>query len=214
MLREPAPETTLQTIAELALDTIDGCDFVGISIRYGGGTVQTPAATDPLATKADNLQYDLDQGPCLDAIWAEDQCLIEDMSTETRWPSWAPQAAAIGIASVLSVRLATGEDVIGALNLYSRTAHAYSQDASIMAHIYASHASSALSVTNNVAGLQSALQTRHTIGIAQGLMMHRYGLTDEASFQVLRRLSSHQNRKLRDVAADVLNEFRSTGDLA
>ena len=162
----------------------------------------------------DELQYEFDEGPCLDAIWVQDQSVIEDMATETRWPNWAPRAAALGIGSVLSVRLATADHVVGGLNLYSKHAQAYTDDAITTAHVYAAHASNAIAVTEQVTGLQTALQSRHSIGLAQGLMMYRYGLTEDAAFQVLRRLSSHNNRKLRDVAADVIKEFRDTGRLA
>ena len=44
--------------------------------------------------------------------------------------------------------------------------------------------------------------------------MFRYGLDQESAFQVLRRLSSHQNIKLRDIAAHVIDEFKRTGTLA
>jgi AmiR/NasT family two-component response regulator len=62
--------------------------------------------------------------------------------------------------------------------------------------------------------LETALQTRHRIGLAQGMLMLRYGLNEDASFQVLRRLSSHKNLKLRDVARQVIDEFHQTGTIA
>lgn len=211
---EPVMELTLQKVVELALDTIPGCDFVGLSVRQGKGEITTPAATDVMAEQADNLQYQLGEGPCLDAVWAGDQNLIEDMTAERRWPRWAPLAADLGIMSVLSSRLATGANVVGALNLYSRTPHAFSKDSGITAHIYATHASAALTLKTEIVGLTTGMQTRHSIGIAQGLLMHRYGLSQDAAFQVMRRLSSHQNIKLRDIAARVIDEFHQTGSLA
>jgi AmiR/NasT family two-component response regulator len=44
------------------------------------------------------------------------------------------------------------------------------------------------------------------IGAAQGIIMQRYDMTLEASFEVLRRYSSHSNRKLRDVAQLVVDQ--------
>jgi transcriptional regulator with GAF, ATPase, and Fis domain len=211
---EPVLELTLQKVAELALDTVPGCDFVGVSIREGKGKVTTPAATDAIAEQADNLQYELGEGPCLGAVWEGDQNLIEDMSSEKRWPHWAPLAADLGIRSVLSTRLATGANVVGALNLYSLSPHAFSSDSAITAHIYATHASAALTLKTKIVGLGTALQTRHAIGVAQGLLMLRYGLNEEKAFQVMSRLSSHQNIKLRDIAARVIDEFTRTGTLA
>ena len=213
LLAEPDEDMTLQRVVELAVATIPDCDHAGISMRRDG-RVQTPVSTDPLVDLLDQLQYDLNEGPGLDAIWVDDSYRIPDTTHEDRWPNWAPKAAAMGVNSVLSVRLSTPSGVVGSLNLYSKTLGGYDREAVLTAHIYASHASSAIALTSKVQGLQTALQTRHTIGLAQGMLMLRYGLNEDAAFQVLRRLSSHKNVKLRDVARQVIDEFHQTGTLA
>jgi GAF domain-containing protein len=213
LLAEPKLDLTLQRVVDLAVQTIPGCDFAGISLRHGD-KVETPAATAPLVDQLDQAQYDLQEGPCLDAIWVEDIYRINDTSHEDRWPNWAPKAAAAGIRSTLSVRLATEKDIVGGLNMYSTRVSGFDDEAIVTAHIYATHASSALAMVREVDGLQTALHTRHAIGVAQGLLMYRYGLDQESSFQVMRRLSSHQNLKLRDIAARVLKEFSDTGTLS
>ncbi len=210
---EPAPEQTLQRVVDLARETVPGCDRVGISLRHPDGRVDTPASTGPLVDRLDALQYELGEGPCLDAIWVDDTYVIEDMRTETRWPRWAPRAAELGVRSILSVRLATRTDLVGGLNLYSDSVQAYDEDSILMAHIYATHASTALAASSEAEGLRTALQTRHLIGVAQGLLMQRYGLSQETSFTVLRRYSQDANQKLREVAADLVAEFERTGRL-
>jgi GAF domain-containing protein len=210
LLAEPTQEQTLQRVVDLAVETIPGCDFAGLSLRHDG-IVDTPAATDPLVEKADALQYEFAEGPCLDAIWVDDTYVIEDLTKERRWPTWAPRAAELGIRSVLSVRLATASTVVGGLNLYSAGIASYTEDAVMTAPIYAQHASTALQVSNNVAGLRTALQTRHMIGMAQGILIQRYGLTETSSFEFLRRSSQDNNIKLRDVAAKILESVREGG---
>jgi hypothetical protein len=65
--------------------------------------VQTPAASDERATRTDQLQYDLGEGPCLDAIWQQDTVQIDEMTTEERYPGWARRVAEqTGIRSSLS----------------------------------------------------------------------------------------------------------------
>ena len=123
LLAEPRFEMTLQRVVDLAVDTIEGCDFAGISLRRGT-KVETPASTDPLVDQLDQAQYDLQEGPCLDAIWVEDIYRIQNTAYEDRWPNWAPKAAAAGIGSTLSVRLSTEDHVVGGLNLYSRQVRA------------------------------------------------------------------------------------------
>jgi transcriptional regulator with GAF, ATPase, and Fis domain len=213
LLSEPRFDPTAQRVVDLAAETIAGCDYAGISIRRGN-VVETPASTDVVVDQLDQAQYDLQEGPCLDAIWVDDTYRVRDMAHEGRWPNWAPKAAAAGIGSTLSVRLATDKNLVGGLNLYSRTVDAFDDDAVLAAHIYATHASSAMALTEEVEGLKTAIQSRHAIGIAQGMLMLRYGLDEDASFQVLRRLSSHENVKLRDVAARVINEVKQSGTLA
>jgi GAF domain-containing protein len=211
---QPAGEQTLQRVVDLAVHTVPGCDFCGISLRHSDGRVETPASTDPLVEQADHAQYELREGPCLDAIWIDDTYVIDDMLADERWPNWAPKAAALGMRSILSVRLASPKDVVGALNLYSRTESAFDDDGVVMAHIYAAHASNAIAATAEVEHLQTAMQSRHLIGVAQGLLMQRYGLSEEAAFQVLSRHSQESNVKLRDVAAGLVAECKANGGLA
>ena len=58
-----------------------------------------------------------------------------------------------------------------------------------------------------VAGLRVALETRATIGIAQGLVMAQHKLSAEAAFAFLVQLSQHSNVKLRDVAAQMVADY-------
>ena len=88
--------------------------------------------------------------------------------------------------------------------MYSSTMDAYDEDDVQVAHAYAAHAATALSVTHEISTLHTALETRHTIGLAQGILMQRYGLTVDQSFQVLRRTSQSHNVKLRELAEEVV----------
>ena len=52
--------------------------------------------------------------------------------------------------------------------------------------------------------LETALATNRRIGIAIGVVMARYGLTDEQAFELLREQSQVRNKKLRDLAEEVV----------
>jgi transcriptional regulator with GAF, ATPase, and Fis domain len=210
LLDEPVVEQTLQQVVDIAVDSIQGCDFAGVSLRHAR-KVETPAATDPVVRQLDQWQYELSEGPCLDAVFVDDMYVIEDMTTEDRWPNWAPKAASLGVRSVLSVRLATPSEVVGGLNLYSKERYAYDEDQLITAAIYAAHASNAVAATSKVEHLNTALQTRHSIGLAQGLLMHRYGLSEQQAFKFLARISQDGNVKLREVAAKIITEATNNG---
>jgi GAF domain-containing protein len=205
LLTEPEEGTTLRRVVDGAVEIIAAGDFCGISLRRKGGAVETPASTDPMVDECDALQYELGEGPCLDAISVEELYLIEDTRADIRWPNWAPRVAAKGVSSIMSVRLTTDAETLGSLNVYARKPYAFGPDDIDLAVVYAAHAATALTAARLVTGLSTALQTRHMIGVAQGIIMQRYGVSLERSFQVMRRYSSHANVKLRDVAELVVD---------
>lgn len=213
LLHTAGEQPTLERITELAVATIDGCDACGVSIRRSDGSVDTPACTSALVEQSDALQYQLGEGPCLDAIWKMDMYLIDDLATETRWPQWAPAAVDLGFAAILSLRLETPEHTLGGLNLYSHTRAAFDNTDVMIASIFARHASNALSITRRHDGLQDALRTRQVIGIAQGMLMQRYGLTLDQSFEVLHRYSNDNNVRLRVVAEQLVAAGRVTSGI-
>jgi GAF domain-containing protein len=201
LAREPDTEQTVQRVVELAQASIHGCHYAGFTLTHKD-RLETAAATDPMIARLDEAQHDLNEGPCLSAATTEETYLIRDTSAEDRWPRWCAAANAAGVMSVLSVQL-TGPgpgSLRAAMNLYSKTIDAYDDDAVITAQIYAAHAGTAIAAAHKQDNLQTAMQSRHTIGVAQGLLMQRYGITEGAAFQVLSRQSQEANVKLRDVA--------------
>jgi transcriptional regulator with GAF, ATPase, and Fis domain len=199
-------ERTLQMVVDQAVETIPGCDYAGVTMKHGR-KMDTPAASDPLVDELDGLQYQFGEGPCIDAVLVDDTYVISDTRTETRWPTWAPEAAQRGVLSVLSLRLETPKDVVGGLNLYSQTPDGFDAEAQLIGHAYAMHASTAIAATTEIEHLAIGMRTRHLIGLAQGMLMIRYGLTEEQAFKFLARISQEENVKLREVAQRVVREL-------
>lgn len=206
LLDQPEERMTLQLITERAVDVVPGCDASGISLRGRRGQVEAMAASSPEAGQYDTWQDELAEGPSLDALADEETCLVPDLRSETRWPTWSARVADAGVGSVLSVRLATESDTIGSLNLYAAKPFAFGADDVDLALVFASHAAAAVNAARLVTGLQAAVRSRHLIGVAQGIIMQRYDMSMDASFEVLRRYSSHANIKLREVAALVVEQ--------
>lgn len=198
---------TVQRVIELAQQNIHGCDYAGFTLTHKD-KLETAAATGPVIARLDQAQHDLGEGPCLEAARQEETYLIRDTSNEPRWPHWSAAAAQVGIRSVLSVQLTGPNHLHAAMNLYSETLDAYDEDAIITAQIYATHAGNAIAATNEVEQLQTALRSRHLIGVAQGMLMLRYNLTEEQSFRFLSRSSQDSNTKLKDVAVKLITELR------
>jgi len=198
-------QPTLQTVAERAVAVVGACEFASVSLRRRRGRIETTASTSELASACDALQYELEEGPCLEAVWDGDSYLAEDIAHDARWPRWGPRVAKLGVGSVLSVQLSTETETIGALNLYAEKARAFTSDDVDLALIFTVHATNALNSARLVSGLQTAVHSRHLIGVAQGILMSTYGLTMDQSFELLRRYSSQTNTKIRDVAQHVVD---------
>ncbi|MET0524797.1 MAG: GAF and ANTAR domain-containing protein [Nocardioides sp.] len=196
---------TFEKVIKRAVETIPGCDHASITLRGRRGRAETVAATDEPAIRADELQYSLEEGPCVDAAFESTDFVIDDLRDEPRWPRWSVASAELGLRAALAIRLHTDSETLGALNLYSETPHAFDDDTHTVALIFASHAADAMSNARLVTGLRAALESRHTIGIAQGVLAVRYDISYERAFQVLHRLSNDRNIKLRELAQQILD---------
>lgn len=202
---ETETQPTLDRIVELAVETVPACECCGISFRQADGTIETPASTSEIVAKADAFQYEFSEGPCLEAIWSTDLLVIGDLKTDLRWPRWSPRAAELGLRSVLSVRISIPSETFGGLNLYASEPHAFDSTDEAVASIFARHAADALVASEERAGLRTALRSRQVIGVAQGILMQRFGLSLDQSFEVLRRYSQNKNVKLRDLAEQLVH---------
>ena len=67
-----------------------------------------------------------------------------------------------------------------------------------------SHAAAVADLEQRCAGLENALQSNRRISVAIGIAMATLKLTDSQAFERLAALSQHQNRKLRELAEDVI----------
>lgn len=208
---EMASQTTLnETLAEIierARQTTSG-DAAGVMIRHRD-RVEPLAATNPLVQQADALQLSCGEGPCLAAALAgPDFTIISDAATDERWPIWGPKVADLGWHSVLSLRLSTSNEVLGALNIYARTKAAFDDDDADIAGVFGRHASVALASALEVSNLRKAISARHVVGQAQGILMERFDVNSEQAFSILRRYSQDNNVKLRVIADHVIRTRR------
>ena len=163
------------------------------------------ASTDEVAAEADRLQDELQEGPCVDAAFENENFVVHDLRDEPRWPVWSSRVADLGLRSSFSIRLTAHDETIGALNVYADRPGAFDGDRDV-ALIFASHAAQAMTRSRLVSGLRSALESRHTIGLAQGVLAVRYDISYERAFQVMHRYSNDHNVKLRDLAEQVIEQ--------
>jgi len=199
------PASTVKSAVGLVVDNVEGCEAAGISIVHGKQRVRTAASSDELAAVADRLQYELGEGPCLDSIWEEETVHVPDLGTDARWPRWGPRVTeATGARSVLTFRLFTIRNTVGALSLYSRDAAAFSAQDRMEGAGLAAHIAIAVAAAEQIGQYEEALDSRTVIAQACGLLMERYDIDAVRAFGLLTRISSTQNLKLREIAAELV----------
>ena len=202
----------MQLAVEIAVRDVSGADAAALSVRHRHGRVVTPAATHVAARRADELQYVAGDGPAADPAWQQPLLQIPDITREQRWPAWVEAMTAQSeYRSLLILRLFTTRDRIGTLSLYASRADAFDEDDVDHAEALAAHVAVAVSSAQEIAGLNVALDGRTVVGQAQGLLMERFGLDPAGAFAVLTRVSSHTNRKLRDVAQELVDTRQVAG---
>jgi GAF domain-containing protein len=200
-------EETLSAIAETARISVPDIDHVGISTVDRKGRVITRAATDSVVRELDDLQYGLQEGPCVDVLHEHRVVAAPRIRHEQRWPRYVPEAVRrTGLKSQLAVQLSLdGEGTLGGLNLYSTTHEDLDPEATSIAELFAAQAAIALARVIKITTLNEALQSRKVIGQAVGILMERYEMNEERAFAFLVRASSNGNIKLRDVAQELVD---------
>jgi GAF domain-containing protein len=198
-------DEALARVVQLAVKHIEACIGASITLRRAGGG-RSLATSDPIAQHADQLQYALNEGPCLQSAADETPHILFDVEGEQRWPRYAAALLAeTPVRSVLSFPLPAAESA--ALNLFADHAGAFTGNDIDLATVLAAHTSSLIALyeaEEAAAHLEVALDSNREIGTAIGILMAYHKVTREDAFLLLRSASQHLHVKLRDVAADLV----------
>jgi GAF domain-containing protein len=205
-----AREAALASVAASAAGNIPGVDFVSITVHEDDHTLYTAASTDPLAERADALQYELREGPCYAAVTDGRFVLVNDLAAAVEFPRYAPSVLRFGVRAQAAIQLVQGRQRAG-LNLYARTAGSFDRSTVQFAELFASHAAALLGYAEQVEQLSEAMHARTDIGTAVGILMQRYGVDRHQAFAFLARNSQNRNIKVRLLAQQVIDgTFQST----
>lgn len=203
--KEPSEGPTMDRVVGLAVDTIEACEWCAITVLEPDGRLASPAASDRVAEQAAELQLQLGEGPCLETAWNLGVLMADAEEMDARWPRWAPAAGGLGIQSILCVRLALSQgSLVASLNLFARRPSGFDATDLAIASIFARHAAAALAAARAQDGLRAAARSRQIIGVAEGLLMQRYGLTLDQAFELLLRYSQSNNVALRVLAEQLV----------
>jgi len=204
-------EAVMGSLADHAAGSMELPVSCGITVRRENRPV-TVASSDAFARALDEAQYGKDQGPCLEAMSTGVVITVPDLAVERRWDGYPAHAFSYGLRSSLSLPLCVEAESLGALNLYARAAHAFSGVAELAAATaMAAQGSAILGMVMHLdqqvevtEQLREALVSRSVIDQAMGIIMAQQRCTDSAAFAILRKASQNRNRKLRDIATDIV----------
>lgn len=204
----------LRLVVALARATVGAADGVSVSLRRHG-RLATVAASDQTISDMDTSQYATGQGPCVDASVEGRWFHVESLDNETRWPAFTPRAQALGINAILSSPLQSRDQPVGALNIYSRTVAAFAPTDQQLAELFATEASAILTQAgldttddHSTGRLGEALASRQIIAHAQGVLMQRDGISEDAAYAAMRRMSVTSGMPLRHEAEHVVASTR------
>jgi hypothetical protein len=200
----------LPRVLKYAVDAVAGCDWASV-VLWRNEQVVSAAVTDPIAAELDDVQFGAGLGPGPEAMRSEYPVGVADLAGSSQWPLLAAVAAECGVGSALCHGLYVHHQArwsaLGALNLYGAAPDAFRDEDHGFVAVLAAYVAVAAGlaqrgadVERREAALHRAMSTRDVIGQAKGILMERQHLSAGAAFDVLRKASQRQNRKLSDIA--------------
>jgi GAF domain-containing protein len=210
---------SLEGVAAAGCSLLEGCSAASITLLQLDRPM-TIASTSEVANALDDAQYRQGDGPCLTAAREERLVQLDHIADQAPWPAFAAAAADRGIASSLSVPLLLNAPQLrGGLNLYADEEGSYDESDVAIAESFASQASTVVMNAiaywrefDQAANLVRAMEHRAEIEQAKGILMATQRCTADEAFDMLRRASQRENRKLREVAAEIVaNASRAAG---
>lgn len=211
LLSQETVDTAVRLVTTLAQTTLPGTVGAGVTLVDERGRKTSAAATDAVTERADSLQYELDEGPCLSAWATRSMVRLDDASRDERWPRWTRAVTPLGVQSALSVPMVADGTTLGAIKVYGDRVGAYGTHAEEVLTMFAGQACILLAnvLSLNHANrlteqLREALRTRDVISTAKGIVLAQEGGGEEIAFDRLVRMSQQRGRKLRDVAESIV----------
>jgi len=195
-------------LSDLARPFLDFLPVSGVSISTFGPLlgVETISATDARAGRIDELQFDLGEGPCWDALSTRHPVIEPDLATTDSWPAFAEAVRREEVAAIFAFPLVFGPLEIGAIDLHSTspaqlTVRQQRQTlalSAIVSRILLRHAVNA--------GGRSTPSTysRRLVHQATGMVLAQLETTPDDAYLIIQARAFAEDRSMREVAEDVI----------
>ncbi|WP_416979330.1 ANTAR domain-containing protein [Streptomyces sp. T028] len=193
-------------------------DAAGILLTNPQGRLHLIAASSEKARLLELLQLQGAQGPCVTCYTERRRVDYSDpvpgaSADVLPWPRFAMAARQEGFHGVCALPMRHNRQVIGALNLFRTEAGVLDDRNAALGQALADIATLGILQERAVRQrevlaeqLQHALDSRVIIDQAKGFLAHRLNTSLDEAFRALRGLARNSNRKLVDVALDVVTQ--------
>jgi hypothetical protein len=196
-------------VSEAAGDSIECAVTLKIKRRPA-----TAAGSSERAIELDHIEQELGDGPCIRALKEMAPVIIDDVDRDPRWPALNRKLAEHNVRSTLGVPLEITGDASAALNFFATRPGVFTADIYDKAVGFAAAAHNTLNLSvrintaqNRVDDLEAAMQSRTAINLACGVIMAQNRCSQEEAMAILTKVSSNRNRKLRDVASELIEQL-------
>jgi GAF domain-containing protein len=228
MSREALLARTMVELADSLVDDFDVVDLLTLLtdrcvavldvstaglILAVGGELRLMASSSEAMRVLEVLELQSEEGPCMDCYRTGQPIVNQELGTAGgRWRRFAPEALAAGFHSAHALPMRLRGTVIGALNMFRVDEGALEDEDIVAAQALADIAT--IAILQNRATLQAqvvneqlsrALNSRIVIEQAKGVLAERGSLDMEHAFALLRGYARANNRRLVDVAKDVIS---------
>lgn len=202
----------LLALARRVQGQTEGADGAGVTVLLGEGSAFV--GSNAFTERVDEVQYRLDQGPCLTAV-AEGRVVRSHRigTGERRWPDFTPRAAALELRSVVSAPIRAGDELIGSINLYSTAQdgfRAVGRSTLRRSTVEAERSLSGLRLLvlaeAGAQTLATAVQERRDADLAVGLLMDRYTMNANQADVLLTQLARYDGVERVEAARALLDE--------
>jgi len=186
---------------------------VGISTLGDPLGSATVCASDALAERIDEIQLDLGEGPCWEALATRLPVLEADLATTTgaRWPAALDELLRVGARAVFSFPMHIGTIPVGAVDLSVREERfltaAQVRGARALTEAAARRVlrdALAAAVGDGTADPEPGRYSRREVHQATGMAAAQLGVSVDDALLVLRAHAYATERTVRDVAADLI----------
>lgn len=193
-----------------------GVDGAAVAVVSGPNVRDTLHATNRVAGELEEWQLTFGQGPCVDAVAAGGPVLVVDLRSpeySRNWPVFTPAAMDSGARAVFALPVQVGAIQLGVLDLHRTRPGPLSPQELADALAFADAAGTllldaAIGIHPDTADLawQQDDPTAHHAEVHQatGMILVQLGVSAEAAFARLRAHAYAHERRLGDVARDVI----------